>query len=307
MIHFYKKRYIYFAISLTIFLVGFIAILVNGIHLDIGFKGGCILKYEFTGEINTEKVDDVVNKAMNRDATSQITTDIATNTKKLSISLAGKKGLSAEDQDKLDAALKTEFKDSNLKLSESNVVEPFIGKHYFKNGMIAIALSFFLIAIYVWIRFRRIGGLSAGVMAIIALIHDVLVAFTIFVIFKMPINDNFIAVALTIIGFSVNDTIVIYDRIRENARTMRAGYPIEDLVDTSITQSMTRSINTALATFFSIVIVYLFAHFYGISSIEGFALPMMFGIISGSYSTICIAGPLWVMWKKHKAKVEAKA
>jgi preprotein translocase SecF subunit len=122
-----------------------------------------------------------------------------------------------------------------------------------------------------------------------------------FIVFKIPINDAFIAVALTIIGYSINDTIVIYDRIREN-KGLYKNIPCSELVNMSITQSMSRSINTGLATFISIGLVYIFAEIYGIQSIKNFALPMMIGVVSGCYSTIFIAGPLWVMWQNKKNK-----
>lgn len=306
MIKFYKKRFIFLAISLTIILIGIIASFTNGIQLDIQFKGGSIIKYEFVGEINTEEADNVVTKAMdNRIASCQITSDLATKTQKLVINLPGT--LSAQDMEKLDTALKAEYKDANLKLSESSIVEPFIGRKFLQNGIIAILLSFALIILYVWFRFKRIGGLSAGLMALVALVHDVVVVFIVFIVFKIPINENFVVAALTIIGFSINDTIVIYDRIRENSQILHLKLSTEELVDTSITQSLTRSINTNLATFISIAIVFLFAQIYGISSIKSFALPMMFGVISGCYSTICIAGPLYVSWKIHRQKKIANA
>ena len=136
-------------------------------------------------------------------------------------------------------------------------------------------------------------------MAIIALIHDCLVVMITFILFRIPLNDSFIAAILAIIGFSINDTIVIYDRIREN-RNLMPKMSVEELVDTSITQSMSRSINTNIAVFVSITIAFIFAQIYDISSIKEFALPMMFGTVSGCYSSICIAGPLWTMWKERK-------
>jgi preprotein translocase SecF subunit len=155
--------------------------------------------------------------------------------------------------------------------------------------------------IYVWIRFKKIGGLSAGLMAIVALIHDILVVFFTCVVFKIPIGDSFVAVALSIIGYSVNDTIVIYDRIREN-HDLHPKIAVDTLTDLSISQSITRSINTNIAVCLSVTIVYIMARFNSIDSIESFALPMAIGSVSGCYSTICIAGPLWVMWQKHKEK-----
>lgn len=307
MIHFYKQRFVFISISIAILLLGIIMYFVNGIVLDIQFKGGSILKYDITGDINTEKADAITTETTGRNATCQIVSDMATGNKKLVVNLAGDEGFSAQDQEKLDQALKAEFPSFDLKLSESSVVEPFIGHRFFQNGITAIILAFLLIMVYVWIRFRKIGGLSAGVMALVALVHDVIVVLIAFIVFKMPINENFIAAALTIIGFSINDTIVIYDRIRENASLMGSKTSTDVLVDTSISQSMTRSINTSLATFFSILIVYIFAQIYGISSIMSFALPMLFGIISGCYSTICIAGPLWTMWKMRGKKSKARA
>ena len=121
-------------------------------------------------------------------------------------------------------------------------------------------------------------------------------------VFNIPINDSFIAAALTILGFSINDTIVIYDRIRENKLLYGNKMPVEEIVNKSISQSFTRSLNTNICTLLSIVVVYIFACIQDIQSIKSFALPMIFGIISGCYSTICIAGPIWVSWQKHKKK-----
>ncbi|NLM50638.1 MAG: protein translocase subunit SecF [Clostridiaceae bacterium] len=299
MIRFYKKRYVFIGISLAIMLIGIIAGFVNGIDLAIDFKGGAVFRYNFTGEINTEEADRVISEALGRNVSCLVTSDLATQTQRLVINVAGNEGISSQDQEKLDQVLKETFADNELELYNSTVVLPYFGKRFFRECLTAVFISFVLIVLYVWLRFRKIGGLSAGVMALVALIHDVLVVFIAFIVFKIPLDENFIAAALTIIGFSINDTIVIYDRIRENVSIMKKA-SFEELVDTSITQSITRSVNTNLATFASITIVYIFAQIYDISSIRSFALPMMFGIISGCYSTICLAGPLWVMWKNYQ-------
>jgi len=180
-------------------------------------------------------------------------------------------------------------------LAESNVVEPFIGKRFLTNGMIAIGLTSIFIILYVRFRFQRLSGLSAGVIGLIAMLHDVLVVFFVFTILKMPINDSFIAVTLTIIGYSINDTIVIYDRIREN-QPYYTKKSFEELVDVSINQSLSRSINTSATTAISILIVYVLAFLYNIESIKTFSIPMFVGVISGCYSTVCLAGPMLVMW-----------
>jgi preprotein translocase SecF subunit len=141
--------------------------------------------------------------------------------------------------------------------------------------------------------------MSAGVIGLIALVHDILVVFFTFIILKMPINDSFIAVTLTIIGYSINDTIVIYDRIRENQPFFEKK-SFEDLVDTSINQTLSRSIKTSVTTGLSILVVLVLAYLYNIDSIKTFAIPMFIGIISGCYSTVCLAGPMLVMWHNKK-------
>lgn len=304
MIRFYQHRYIFFAISLLLILFGIAAAFVNGIQLDIQFKGGTILKYNYSGIINVDRTEAVVENAIGRTTNCQLQSNLVQNEKILIVSLASNEALTSQEQEAVTATMKKAYPDAKLALSESLTVEPFIGKRFFTNGMFAIGLSFLLILAYVGWRFRNIGGFSAGTMAIIALLHDALIVTAVFIIFKIPLNDSFIAAILTIIGFSINDTIVIYDRIRENERLMGTKAAPEQLVDTSINQSMMRSVNTNLAVFFSIAVAFVFAQIYNIGSIRDFALPMMFGTISGCYSTICIAGPLWTMWQKHKGREE---
>lgn len=300
-LHFYNKRFIFFAISLTIMLVGLINLKLSGVQLDIQFKGGALLKYTYTGDIKADDAGDVATQLLGRPVTAQITEDMKTGSKRLVLNIAGNYGVDAKEQVKFDEALKAKFSNNKLDLSESSMVEPFFGHKFLTNGIIAIVLSFGLVMVYVWIRFKKIGGLSAGLMAIIALIHDVFVVFFTCVIFKIPIGDSFVAVALSIIGYSVNDTIVIYDRIREN-HTLHPKLEVDTLTDLSISQSITRSLNTNFAVFLSVSLVFIMAKINSIDSIQSFALPMAIGSISGCYSTICIAGPLWVMWQKHKAK-----
>jgi preprotein translocase SecF subunit len=296
---FYGKRKIYFAVSLTIFLIGIVMSFVNGVQLDIQFKGGALLKYNYTGDIDADKAADIATGITNRAVSTQITSDLATGEKRLVLNIAGNFGMDVKEQENLDKALKEQFPDANLNLSSSSMVQPFFGKKFLTNGIKAIVLSAIFVVLYVWIRFRRIGGLSAGLMALVALFHDLMVVFATCVIFRIPIGDSFVAVALTVIGYSINDTIVIYDRIRENYKK----YPkesIETVTNLSISQSMTRSINTNLAVMISVSLVYILAFTHSIESVQSFALPMAIGSISGCYSTICIAGPLWVTWKKHK-------
>jgi preprotein translocase SecF subunit len=302
-IAFYSKRKVYFAISISIMVIGIIAMFINGVHLDIQFKGGALLKYTYTGEMDADVAADVATEQLGRPVTTQITKDITSGDERLIFNIAGNYGLEAKDQTTFETALKEKFPNSEIKLSSSSIVEPFFGKKFLRMGVFSIVLAMALVMIYVWIRFKMMGGLSAGVMALVALIHDILVVFFTCVIFQIPIGESFVAVALSIIGYSINDTIVIYDRIRENSKTF-ASYPVETITDLSITQSMMRSINTNISVMISVSLVYILAFANSIDSIQSFALPMAIGSISGCYSTICIAGPLWVMWKKKKAGAE---
>lgn len=299
MIKFYENRKIFFAVSIVIMLLGIASIFINGINLSIQFKGGAIIKYSFTGDLDIKEVESLSSKVLNRNTEVQVTEDLATKSKKVVLNLSGNSGLDANEQEELDSALKEKFPNANLQLSESNIVQPFIGKRFLINGMIAIAISSAFIILYVWIRFKKISGLSAGVIGLIALLHDCLVVFFTFTFFKIPINDSFIAVTLTIIGYSINDTIVIYDRIREN-KPSYSKKPYEQLVNDSINQTLSRSINTTITTVICVLIIYIFAFLYNIESIKTFALPMLIGLISGCYSTVCLAGPMMVMWHKKK-------
>ncbi len=298
-IDFYKKRFVFFSISLLIMLFGVVMIFINGVQLDIQFKGGALLKYNYVGEINPDEAADVASQLLDRPVTAQMTSDLATGNNRLIINISGNYGVDANDQKKFDDALKEKFPDAELNLAESSMVEAFFGHRFLQKGITAILLSALLVMIYVWIRFNKMGGLSAGVMALVALFHDILIVFFTYVIFQIPIGDSFIAVALSIIGYSINDTIVIYDRIRENSKTYTK-LPVDTITNLSITQSMSRSINTNIAVLISVSMIYILAFSHSIDSIQSFALPMAIGSISGCYSTICIAGPLWVMWKKRK-------
>ncbi len=303
----YKHRYVFFSISAAILLTGLIVALIAGIKLDIQFQGGSILKYSFTGTVDMQQAETLIQEALGKPVSCQIETDLAESEQKLTVNLAGNEAISSQEQTIVTNTLTEAFPDAGLSLSNALTVEPYFGARYFRNGMLAITVAFLLILVYVGFRLHRIGGLSAGAMAIVALIHDALVVLTVFIVFRIPLNEQFIAAVLTVIGFSINDTIVIYDRIRENKTLMGGNTKPEILVDTSIPESLSRSINTNLVVFISITIAFIFSEIYGIESIKQFALPMMFGTVAGCYSTNCIAGPLWSMWRNHKIRLGMKA
>lgn len=304
-IPFYKNKKIAFILSSIVLIGGIISCFICGVKLDTQFAGGAVLKYQFEGEINTNSIASDVQEIVNRNVNTQITTDPATGSQKLVLTLAGNEGLSPEKQGDITKKLTQNYKEAQFNLAEAYIVEPYIGQSALQKSLMAIGLSAIFIVIYVWVRFKNLSGLSAGVMAVLALIHDVFFVFFVFVWFGIPINDAYVAVTLTIIGYSINDTIVLYDRIREN-KSITKNKDIGALISESITQTLSRSINTSVTTVICVLSILIFAILYGIDSIKVFALPMLFGMISGCYSSICIAGPLWGKWQEYKKGTQKK-
>jgi preprotein translocase SecF subunit len=301
---FYGKRYIFFGLSLLMMLFTVIASLpfVMGVQLDIQFKGGSVLKYYHETTIDLEKAASIASASTGTITSALDSSDTATGKRILTLNVAGDTALTVDQQKTLIADLVAAFPDQNLVLSEANVVAPFLGREYLMRGIWAILLASIMIVLYVGFRFKTIGGLSAGLFGVVALLHDCVLVFCVFVVGRIPINDSLIAVVLTIIGFSINDTIVVYDRYRENYKLTNGKMPLPELVNLSINQTLMRTINTTMTVFVSITVVYIFAKIYNLGSIESFALPMMIGILSGAYSTIFIAGTSWVMWKTRKGE-----
>ena len=239
-----------------------------------------------------------------------ISSDILSNSKKgdaytIRVEFAGTKAISTNEQKKLTQTVQKAFPDNNFKVLEASAIESSMGSKFLLKCLTAVAIASILMVLYVTVRFRKIGGLSAGVMALVALFHDVAMIYFMYVIFQMPIDSNFIAVVLMILGYSLNDTIVIYDRVREERRNLGAKEDIGYVFDYSATKVLRRTIFTSLTTLMAIGTVLVVSMIFNISSVTSFALPMMIGVISGCYSSVCIAGPLWVMWQRHKKKAKA--
>nr|WP_314458668.1 protein translocase subunit SecF [uncultured Clostridium sp.] len=300
-IPFYQKKYIFAIISGFVILSGIAGCFFYGVKLDTQFTGGAVLSYSVSEQADTGKIQEAIEKETKRPVTVQIKEDNMTGLKRLSVTLAGNAGMSPEEQKAITDTINSTIGKNDAKLSETFVVEPYIGAKALRNAAAAIVLSLIFIVVYVWIRFSVISGLSAGITAMIALVHDVLVVFFAFVLFQIPLNDAFVAVVLTIIGYSINDTIVIYDRIREN-RKHDPKMPVDTLVNVSTSQTLGRSINTSFTTGICVLILMVASIYFHIESIMEFSLPMFFGILTGCYSSICVAGTLWAMWEKKKGK-----
>lgn len=302
MFSFYKHRKVFFAISLALIIAGALAAIFFGVDLDIQFKGGSLLTYSYTGDIDLKTAESVVSDAIDLSVTGQSSRQLGDETTNLVISVSGNQALLPEDLAAIESALNQAFPENGIDLENATLVDPFIGREALINMAWAVLLAMVLIIGFLWFSFRSMSGPSAGIMALVALFHDLAIVFSVFILLRQPLNESLIAVVLTILGYSVYDTIVIYDRIRENRRLYRGKMSLQDLVDLSIRQSLRRSILTSVTTSVAIGVVYVFAILYDISSIRQFALPMMIGLISGAYSSICLAGPLWVMWKTRRGQ-----
>ena len=208
---------------------------------------------------------------------------------------------SAEQLDSMIETLNTTYPDNQFVQQEVSNVNPTIGNEFLAKSVVAVVAACVLILVYVAVRFRRIGGWSAGAMAIVALLHDMFVVYGVFVLLRIPLNGNFIAAMLTILGYSINDTVVIYDRIRENTGLYGKKMSLPELVNLSINQSFGRSMMTSITTCIALAIVCVVSIIFKLDSIFTFAVPLLFGMVSGVYSTMCIATQLWVSYKTRKA------
>lgn len=296
---FYKKKWLCGIISGVILVIGLLSCAMNGIQLDTQFTGGAVLNYTIEGETNLTDLQEAVEAVTSRAVTLQETQSHFDAIRRIEITLAGSEGITPEMQKAVTAALTKAAGDKAVTLEQTYAVEPYIGEKAMRNSGIAIGLSAMFIMLYVWLRFKILSGFSAGVTALVALFHDLLVAFFTFTLFKIPLNDAFTAVILTIIGYSINDTIVVYDRIRENKGKLK-GKEITELVDLSISQVLARSVNTSITTGICVLMVLAASVMFHIESIFEFSLPMFLGLMSGCYSSVCIASILWAMWEKKK-------
>lgn len=306
-INFVGNKKIFFGVSIAIILIGIICNFIFGTTLDIQFTGGATLRFSYTGDIDQDELYDFIQNKTTDKITTSFSTDLMGNSgNNVSVQFSGNDAIETEIQKNLEADLQKQYPDNNFVCLESNSVDASMGFNFLLKCLTAVAIASILMVLYVTFRFKKIGGLSAGVMALVALFHDVAMIYFLYVIFQMPIDSNFIAVVLMILGYSLNDTIVIYDRVREERKNLGRKTDVALVFNVSCSKTIRRTIMTSITTFTAILIVYIVAAVYNIASVQAFALPMMIGVISGCYSSICIAGPLWVMWQKHKEAKKIK-
>lgn len=286
-----EKTWLWFTISAIVIVIGLAGLAVRGLDFGIDFKGGTIIRVNMEKDFTKSDVDAIIQKYDAQALTNKSTPEGST-APELEIksnSLTGEQiaSMFTEIKDKY------KLKDSDL-ISQDNVGAT-IGNELKQKAGLALIIATIAMLIYIGIRFE----FNFGVAAIISLVHDVLITLGVYALFKVPVDSAFIAAMLTVIGYSINDTIVVFDRIRENQKYMKKN-DFTTLANASITQTMTRSINTVLTVLITITAVYIF-----VPSVRNFAFPLIIGITSGCYSSIFIASPLWVLLKKRKKKALA--
>ncbi len=295
------RRKLWFTIPCVVLVVTLVASLVFGVELDINFRGGSLVTYSFEGTVDKSQFEDTIQQAFGQQISVQEQQDVVTGRTNYVANLSVKEGISPDQQIAITSALQEKFPDNKIEVVSTSNVDPAIGRDFFVKSMVAVAAAAVLMILYIAYRFRRMGGWSAGVFSVVALLHDVMYVFVAFVLFRFPIGDSFIAVALTILGYSINATIVVYDRIRENKRLLGSKVTVDEVVNVSINQSLTRSINTTVSTVIAMGTVCVISVIYHVESILVFSLPMLIGMVAGAYSSVCLAGPLWATWQNYKA------
>lgn len=307
-----KRKYFYTFSLAVIIIIAIILSFVLGMGVAIEFKGGTIITYSYTGTIDADAVAAAASEAAGESCNATLGESLADGMTTVSLSFPSSQGFTAEKQSELTDALNEQFSENTLALYNSQDVNPTTGAGFFGKCMVAVAFSAVVMIVYIGFRFRKIGGWVAGVCSVIALIHDMCFVYACFVVCRFEINANFMAVLLTILGYSINATIIIYDRIRENRRLYGDEKTLDEYVNMSVTQSMGRSVHTTATTAIAMAAVCVVALVAGVDSILSFSFPLLIGLLAGVYSSNCIAPTLWTMWqgaidrKKAEKKKSAK-
>lgn len=290
-----EKTKIWLSISLILIAVAVGSILIRGLNYGIDFVGGTIITIDLHQTFDTKDIKSITDAY---DKSADIT---YSGNQKHEVVISTKESLSNSQQKKLFASFKKKYNLKNKDLVSADNITASVGAETTRNTIIASIVAVVLMLVYVTIRFEFYFGLSA----VLALVHDIVIVIGVYALFQIQVNSPFIAAILTILGYSINDTIVVFDRIRENEGLigMSNEQELTHLVDVSVTQTMRRSINTVATTLVAIIALYIFA----VDAIRDFALPLIVGIACGCYSSIFVASPLWVIFQKKSSKSKFNA
>ncbi len=298
---FYGNRKIFFVLSAVLMVVVLLCCFIRGVAVSIEFKGGTLATYSYSGSISESELSSLAKDVLGTQVKVQ-TGETFTGEKQttFTLSFSMDQPFSAELQDELLSKMQEKYPDAAIAALESNDVAAKAGKLFLAKCSVAAVFASVILILYIAWRFKRISGWSAGIFAVVALLHDLMIVFGTFVLCGFEIDSNFMAVILTILGYSVNDTIVIYDRIRENQGMLPENTALPKLVNISLSQTMRRTVRTSITTITAMLIVTILALVNNVDSILRFSIPMTIGMISGCYSSLCLAPMLWTAWKTRE-------
>lgn len=326
-----KHKKIFIGISLVLMIVSIISLVLRGFNLDTDFAGGMAVTYEISSDFDTSEVEDIVNTALgdnqspssvqksgneviikfgydNSLETDEARSDFALEKiSAITSALEAKYGTPVEapaeeatEEAAAEEAATTEEATlaEGVVLKNQDIVSPSTGNELARSAIWMSILACLAILLYVTFRFEFV----SGVVAVVALVHDVLILLGLYSLLQWSVDTNFIAAVLTVLGYSINNTIVIMDRIRENTRHARKE-TYAQIAGKSIMETLNRSINTTITTLLTIGMVYIL----GVPSIQAFSLPIIIGIVVGFYSSVFVAGPLWATWRDSAVDAKRKA
>lgn len=286
-----EKTKLWFAISGVVILIGLVFLVKDGLQFGLDFAGGTIVRIEMAKEEDKKEIDAIMSKYVS-DAQTNFSKVEGKNTVELEIK---SKDTTDEQVASMFKELKEKYKLEDKALVSQERIGASVGAELKRKSLIAVSIAIIGMLLYIVIRFE----FKFGAAALLSLLHDVLVVLGFYAVFKLPVNQAFIAAMLTIVGYSVNDTIVVFDRIRENQKYMKRS-DAAALANASMTQTMARSINTGLAVIIALVVLYIY-----VPTVREFTIPLLVGIITGTYSSVFIATPFWVIFKKRAKKSKA--
>ena len=297
-INFVGKKKIWFSVSVLVIVAGLAYMGINAgsgkgaLAYSLEFKGGTSTTVEFNDDMTIQEIEQNVVPVV-----AEVTEDNDIQTQKVAGTtqvVIKTKELDLDKRTELDEKLTEAFDLSDTAITAENI-SGAISQEVKHDAIISVIIATIFMLIYIWIRFKDVRFATS---AVAALLHDVLVVLVFYGAARISVGNTFIACMLTIVGYSINATIVIFDRIRENLAEMKRKDTLEDVVNNSITQTLTRSIFTSLTTFIMVAVLYVM----GVASVKEFALPLMVGIACGAYSSVCITGPLWYVMKTKLVK-----
>jgi preprotein translocase subunit SecF len=285
-VDFMGRKKLWFIISTVVITIGLVSLVIQGLNLGIDFTGGTLFHLQFEQPVTSDQVKEVI--------ADHDLTNIVPKLSEGNVVIVRTETIPQEKRDQILDDFKTKL--GGFEEIGGQRVEPFVGQELKRQALLGILLAGVGMVVYITIRFE----FKFAISAIIALLHDVLIVLGVFSLLKLEINVSFVAAVLTVVGYSINDTIVVFDRIRENSAGQRK-IIYNDLINKSINETLSRTVNTSLTTLFMVVALL----FFGGSTIRDFMFALFIGIVSGTYSSIFIASPLWAVLKNRKVVSEA--